>query len=151
MACTCTCTGSGFVPDWSCSQSAVFVDLEETMRQKLTGPDCTVLSGCLCVSDNCGGSAVHCGYPLTLCLHVPQAGLRRSQLQTGLQLAQENDRTLRHIQDCLANTDRHLSSYLADHIDAQQIPQEAQVSEDEDASSSSHGRLWRRQRKRRNL
>ncbi|XP_004086056.1 dystrophin isoform X2 [Oryzias latipes] len=57
---------------------------------------------------------------------MARAGLRRSQLQTGLQLAQENDRTLRHIQDCLANTDRHLSSYLADHIDAQQIPQEAQ-------------------------
>lgn len=44
-----------------------------------------------------------------------------------MQWAQENDKTLRLIQESLANTDRHLSAYLADRIDAQQIPQEAQV------------------------
>lgn len=35
----------------------------------------------------------------------------------------------------MANTDRHLTAYLADHIDAQQIPQEAQVSIDVPCSS----------------
>ncbi|XP_051284324.1 dystrophin isoform X19 [Dicentrarchus labrax] len=54
------------------------------------------------------------------------AGLRQKELQKSIQWAQENDKTLRHIQDSLANTDRHLTAYLADHIDAQQIPQEAQ-------------------------
>ncbi|XP_051284328.1 dystrophin isoform X23 [Dicentrarchus labrax] len=55
-----------------------------------------------------------------------RAGLRQKELQKSIQWAQENDKTLRHIQDSLANTDRHLTAYLADHIDAQQIPQEAQ-------------------------
>ncbi|XP_034030182.1 dystrophin isoform X5 [Thalassophryne amazonica] len=54
-------------------------------------------------------------------------GLRRQkELEKGVQWAQENDKTLRQMQEALANTDRHLTSYLADHIDAQQIPQEAQ-------------------------
>lgn len=57
----------------------------------------------------------------------PQAALRRKELEQSLQWAQENDKTLRQIQESLANTDRHLTAYLADHIDAQQIPQEAQV------------------------
>uniref|UniRef100_A0A671Z392 Dystrophin n=1 Tax=Sparus aurata TaxID=8175 RepID=A0A671Z392_SPAAU len=47
-------------------------------------------------------------------------------LEKSVQWAQENDKTLRQIQDSLANTDRHLTAYLADHIDAQQLPQEAQ-------------------------
>uniref|UniRef100_A0A8C5EJ22 Dystrophin n=1 Tax=Gouania willdenowi TaxID=441366 RepID=A0A8C5EJ22_GOUWI len=54
------------------------------------------------------------------------AVLRQKELEKSVQWAQENDKTLRQIQDSLANTDRHLTAYLADHIDAQQIPQEAQ-------------------------
>lgn len=59
---------------------------------------------------------------------VCQAALRQQELGRSLQWANENDLTLRQIQESLANTDRHLSAYLADHVDAQQIPQEAQVS-----------------------
>uniref|UniRef100_A0A8C1LAM7 Dystrophin n=1 Tax=Cyprinus carpio TaxID=7962 RepID=A0A8C1LAM7_CYPCA len=51
---------------------------------------------------------------------------RRQQLEKSLQWAQENDKTLRLIQDSLNNTDRHLTAYIADGIDAAQIPQEAQ-------------------------
>lgn len=58
----------------------------------------------------------------------PQAVLRQKELEKSVQRAQENDKTLRNIQDSLAHTDRHLTAYLADHIDALQIPQEAQVS-----------------------
>lgn len=60
-------------------------------------------------------------------LLFPQAVLRRKELEKSVQWAQENDKTLRQIQESLANTDRHLAAYLTDHIDAQQIPQEAQV------------------------
>uniref|UniRef100_A0A8B9K382 Dystrophin n=1 Tax=Astyanax mexicanus TaxID=7994 RepID=A0A8B9K382_ASTMX len=52
--------------------------------------------------------------------------LIQQQLEKSLQWAQENDRTLRLIQDSLNTTDRHLTAYLADGIDAAQIPQEAQ-------------------------
>ncbi|XP_010793996.1 dystrophin-like [Notothenia coriiceps] len=55
-----------------------------------------------------------------------RAGLRKQELEKSVQWAQENDKSLRQIQDSLASTDRHLTAYLADHIDAQQIPQEAQ-------------------------
>ncbi|XP_076838749.1 dystrophin isoform X3 [Brachyhypopomus gauderio] len=51
---------------------------------------------------------------------------RRQQLEKSLQWAQENDKALRLIQDSLNATDRHLTAYLADGIDAAQIPQEAQ-------------------------
>ncbi|KAF5902309.1 dystrophin-like isoform X3, partial [Clarias magur] len=51
---------------------------------------------------------------------------RRQQLEKSLQLANEHDKTLRQIQDSLRATDRHLTAYLADGIDAAQIPQEAQ-------------------------
>ncbi|KAI4901901.1 hypothetical protein NFI96_022255 [Prochilodus magdalenae] len=51
---------------------------------------------------------------------------RQQQLKRSLQWAQENDKTLRLIQDSLNTTDRHLTAYLADGIDAAQIPQEAQ-------------------------
>ncbi|KAF3857322.1 hypothetical protein F7725_009181 [Dissostichus mawsoni] len=57
---------------------------------------------------------------------MARAGLRKKELEKSVQWAQENDKSLRQIQDSLANTDRHLTAYLADHIDAQQIPQEAQ-------------------------
>ncbi|XP_072514120.1 dystrophin isoform X6 [Salminus brasiliensis] len=51
---------------------------------------------------------------------------RQQQLEKSLQWAQENDKTLRLIRDSLNTTDRHLTAYLADGIDAAQIPQEAQ-------------------------
>lgn len=56
-----------------------------------------------------------------------QAALKQKELEKSVQWAQENDKTLRQIQESLASNDRHLSAYLVDHIDAQQIPQEAQV------------------------
>ncbi|CAN9498333.1 unnamed protein product [Ophioblennius macclurei] len=57
---------------------------------------------------------------------MARAVLRQKELEKSVRWAQENDKTLKQIQDSLANTDRHLTAYLADHIDAQQIPQEAQ-------------------------
>ncbi|XP_068446612.1 dystrophin isoform X5 [Clinocottus analis] len=57
---------------------------------------------------------------------MARAALRQKELEKSVQWAQDNDKTLRQIQDSLANTNRHLTAYLADHIDAQQIPQEAQ-------------------------
>ncbi|XP_045909199.1 dystrophin-like isoform X1 [Micropterus dolomieu] len=55
-----------------------------------------------------------------------RAVLRQKELEKSVQCAQENDKVLRQLQESLANTDRHLTAYLTDHIDAQQIPQEAQ-------------------------
>ncbi|XP_061571903.1 dystrophin isoform X2 [Cololabis saira] len=57
---------------------------------------------------------------------MARAALKQKELERNMQWALENDKTLRQIQDSLANTDRHLTAYLADRIDAQQIPQEAQ-------------------------
>ncbi|XP_037829862.1 dystrophin isoform X1 [Kryptolebias marmoratus] len=57
---------------------------------------------------------------------MARAALRQKELEKSVQQAQENDKLLRVIQESLANTDRHLTAYLSDHIDAQQIPQEAQ-------------------------
>ncbi|XP_057685973.1 dystrophin isoform X3 [Corythoichthys intestinalis] len=57
---------------------------------------------------------------------MARASLRQKELAKNLQWAQENDKTLKAIQESLANTERHLRAYLADNIDAQQIPQEAQ-------------------------
>ncbi|KAK3510935.1 hypothetical protein QTP70_027830, partial [Hemibagrus guttatus] len=51
---------------------------------------------------------------------------RRQQLEKSLQWVNKNDKTLRLIQDSLKATDRHLTAYLTDGIDAAQIPQEAQ-------------------------
>lgn len=62
-----------------------------------------------------------------MCFLFPQAALRQKDLEKSVQWALENDKTLRQMQESLANTDRHLTAYLTDHIDAQQIPQEAQV------------------------
>lgn len=66
-------------------------------------------------------------FMVCVCFLCPQAALRQKELEKSIQWAQENDKTLRQMQEALANTDRHLTSYLTDHIDAQQIPQEAQV------------------------
>ncbi|KAL1021783.1 hypothetical protein UPYG_G00017880 [Umbra pygmaea] len=51
---------------------------------------------------------------------------RQQQLEGRVHSAQEKDKALRLINDSLDATDRHLSAYIADHIDAAQIPQEAQ-------------------------
>ncbi|XP_062373471.1 dystrophin [Sardina pilchardus] len=51
---------------------------------------------------------------------------RQQELERRIQWAQENDKTLQRINDSLNATDRHLTAYLSDHIDAAQIPQEAQ-------------------------
>lgn len=53
---------------------------------------------------------------------------RQQELERRIQWAQENNKTLQRINDSLNTTDRHLTAYLNDHIDAAQIPQEAQVS-----------------------
>ncbi|XP_066517657.1 dystrophin isoform X2 [Hoplias malabaricus] len=55
-----------------------------------------------------------------------RAAQRREQLEKSLQWAQEYDKTLRLILDSLNTTDRHLTAYLTDGVDAVQIPQEAQ-------------------------
>ncbi|TMS11567.1 Dystrophin [Larimichthys crocea] len=72
----------------------------------------------------------HTVHSLTQVQHVHTEvdvqALRQKELEKSVQWAQENDKTLRQMQEALANTDRHLTSYLTDHIDAQQIPQEAQ-------------------------
>ncbi|XP_051915019.1 dystrophin isoform X6 [Hippocampus zosterae] len=57
---------------------------------------------------------------------MARASLRQKELAQSLQWAQENDKTLTSMQESLTNTDRHLRAYLADNIDAHQIPQEAQ-------------------------
>uniref|UniRef100_A0A8C9U026 Dystrophin n=1 Tax=Scleropages formosus TaxID=113540 RepID=A0A8C9U026_SCLFO len=57
---------------------------------------------------------------------MQQAAQRQKDLEKSMQSAQKNDKTLRLIQESLLTTDRHLSAYIADHIDAGQIPQEAQ-------------------------
>uniref|UniRef100_A0AAZ3R2F2 ZZ-type domain-containing protein n=1 Tax=Oncorhynchus tshawytscha TaxID=74940 RepID=A0AAZ3R2F2_ONCTS len=57
---------------------------------------------------------------------MQRAVRRQQQLERSVQWTQENDKTLRLINDSLDATDRHLSAYIADHIDAAQIPQEAQ-------------------------
>ncbi|XP_044044310.1 dystrophin isoform X21 [Siniperca chuatsi] len=74
-----------------------------------------------------------------------RAALRQKELEKSVQWAQENDKTLRQIQESLANTDRHLTAYLADHIDAQQIPQEAQKIQSE---LSSHDATMDEMRKK---
>ncbi|KAL2102193.1 hypothetical protein ACEWY4_001361 [Coilia grayii] len=51
---------------------------------------------------------------------------RQQELERRIRWAQENDKTLQRINDSLNTTDRHLTAYLSDHIDAAQIPQEAQ-------------------------
>ncbi|XP_051994210.1 dystrophin-like isoform X1 [Xyrauchen texanus] len=51
---------------------------------------------------------------------------RQQQLEKSLQWAQEYNKTLHHILDSLNTSDRHLTAYIADGIDAAQIPQEAQ-------------------------
>uniref|UniRef100_A0AAY5ESK3 Dystrophin n=1 Tax=Electrophorus electricus TaxID=8005 RepID=A0AAY5ESK3_ELEEL len=57
---------------------------------------------------------------------VDDYNIRTLVLTHYLLWAQENDKALSLIQESLNATDRHLTAYLADGIDAAQIPQEAQ-------------------------
>ncbi|TSK17770.1 Dystrophin [Bagarius yarrelli] len=57
---------------------------------------------------------------------MQRAMQKRQKLEKSLQWVNKNDKTLRLIQDSLKATDRHLTAYLTDGIDAAQIPQEAQ-------------------------
>ncbi|XP_043556668.1 dystrophin isoform X1 [Chiloscyllium plagiosum] len=57
---------------------------------------------------------------------LQQAVRRQKVLEQSIQSAQETDKTLRLIQESLALIDKQLTSYIADRIDAAQVPQEAQ-------------------------
>ncbi|XP_063072868.1 dystrophin isoform X2 [Engraulis encrasicolus] len=51
---------------------------------------------------------------------------RQQELERRIQWIQENDKDLQRINDALNETDRQITGYLNDHIDAAQVPQEAQ-------------------------
>ncbi|XP_010002791.1 PREDICTED: dystrophin [Chaetura pelagica] len=55
-----------------------------------------------------------------------QAVRRQKSLEQSIQSAQETDKTLRLIQESLAAVDKQLTAYIADRVDAAQVPQEAQ-------------------------
>ncbi|XP_059506330.1 dystrophin isoform X10 [Stegostoma tigrinum] len=62
---------------------------------------------------------------------LQQAVRRQKVLEQSIQSAQETDKTLRLIQESLALIDKQLTSYIADRIDAAQVPQEAQKTQSE--------------------
>ncbi|XP_056182957.1 dystrophin isoform X10 [Falco biarmicus] len=55
-----------------------------------------------------------------------EAVRRQKSLEQSIQSAQETDKTLRLIQESLALIDKQLTAYIADRVDAAQVPQEAQ-------------------------
>nr|XP_014433950.1 dystrophin isoform X7 [Pelodiscus sinensis] len=58
---------------------------------------------------------------------LKQEAVRRQKvLEQSIQSAQEIDKTLRLIQESLAFIDRQLTAYIAERVDAAQVPQEAQ-------------------------
>ncbi|XP_048719602.2 dystrophin isoform X6 [Caretta caretta] len=58
---------------------------------------------------------------------LQQEAVRRQKvLEQSIQSAQEIDKTLRLIQESLAFIDRQLTTYIAERVDAAQVPQEAQ-------------------------
>ncbi|OCT92415.1 hypothetical protein XELAEV_18015475mg [Xenopus laevis] len=58
---------------------------------------------------------------------VQQEAVRRQKvLEQSIQSAQETDKAICMIQEALNTTDRQLTSYIADRIDAAQVPQESQ-------------------------
>ncbi|KAH0624759.1 hypothetical protein JD844_032534, partial [Phrynosoma platyrhinos] len=63
-----------------------------------------------------------------------QAVRRQKVLEQSIHSAQEIDKTLQLIQESLTFIDRQLTSYIADRIDAAQVPQEAQKIQSELAS-----------------
>uniref|UniRef100_A0A8C0IGH3 Dystrophin n=1 Tax=Bubo bubo TaxID=30461 RepID=A0A8C0IGH3_BUBBB len=63
----------------------------------------------------------------TRCEELQQEAVRRQKsLEQSIQSAQETDKTLRLIQESLAVIDKQLTAYIADRVDAAQVPQEAQ-------------------------
>lgn len=56
-----------------------------------------------------------------------QAVRRQKILEQSIHSAQEIDKNLQLIQESLTFIDRQLAGYIADRIDAAQVPQEAQV------------------------
>ncbi|XP_041114936.1 dystrophin isoform X1 [Polyodon spathula] len=68
---------------------------------------------------------------------LQQAVKRQQSLEHSIQSAQETDKTMRLIQESLGTIDRHLSAYIADRIDAAQIPAEAQKIQSELSSHES--------------
>lgn len=56
-----------------------------------------------------------------------QAVRRQKVLEQSIQSAQEIDKAIRLIQESLGTTDRQLTAYISERIDAAQVPQEAQV------------------------
>ncbi|KFQ12665.1 Dystrophin, partial [Leptosomus discolor] len=57
---------------------------------------------------------------------LQKAVRRQKSLEQSIQSAQETDKTLRLIQESLAVIEKQLTAYIADRVDAAQVPQEAQ-------------------------
>ncbi|CAJ0936583.1 unnamed protein product [Ranitomeya imitator] len=58
---------------------------------------------------------------------IQQEAVRRQKvLEQSIQSAQEIDKAIRLIQESLGTTDRQLTAYISERIDAAQVPQEAQ-------------------------
>ncbi|XP_071992022.1 dystrophin isoform X8 [Engystomops pustulosus] len=58
---------------------------------------------------------------------IQQEAVRRQKvLEQSIQSAQEIDKAIRLIQESLGSTDRQLTAYISERIDAAQVPQEAQ-------------------------
>ncbi|XP_075446382.1 dystrophin isoform X4 [Ascaphus truei] len=55
-----------------------------------------------------------------------EAVRRQKVLEQSIQSAQETDKAIRLIQESLGSTDRQLTAYITDRVDAAQVPQEAQ-------------------------
>lgn len=53
---------------------------------------------------------------------------RQKLLEQSIQSAQELEKSLHLIQESLSSIDKQLAAYIADKVDAAQMPQEAQAS-----------------------
>ena len=53
---------------------------------------------------------------------------RQKLLEQSIQSAQEIEKSLQLIQESLSSIDKQLAAYIADKVDAAQMPQEAQAS-----------------------
>lgn len=53
---------------------------------------------------------------------------RQKLLEQSIQSAQEIEKSLHLIQESLSSIDKQLAAYIADKVDAAQMPQEAQAS-----------------------
>lgn len=61
-------------------------------------------------------------------LFLLQAVRRQKLLEQSIQSAQEIEKSLHLIQESLSSIDKQLAAYIADKVDAAQMPQEAQAS-----------------------